>query len=89
MIEIRLTNGKVFRQAETAQEWLDMQPAATLRRMFAGDVDGMQKFNDRLRELDARHDKWLREKPARVFWRKWGWLIEFLAGRGFFDGRMA
>jgi hypothetical protein len=58
MIEVTLCNGQVLRQAETLEEQLAMAPEAKLREMFRGDVDGMKRFHDRLRDLDQRFDRW-------------------------------
>lgn len=64
MIEIVLSNGAVLLKPETAQEWLDMQPEAKLRRLFAGDEAATLRFHDRMRDLDRRFERWLDVDPA-------------------------
>lgn len=66
MREITLTNGKVYLQPETEQEWLDMQDEAKLRRLFAGDEEGTQRFHDRMCDLDRRYDAFRRGLAQRA-----------------------
>lgn len=64
MIRLITFNGQELLKPETEQEWLDLQPEAKLRELFRGDSDGMQRFQDRLRDLDRRFDRWLSFDPA-------------------------
>lgn len=64
MKTITLHNGRELQCPETAQEWLDMQPEAKLRALFAGDEAATLRFHDRMRDLDRRFDAWVDVRPV-------------------------
>lgn len=75
MIRMHDFKGNILLIPETEKERIAMQPEAKLRELFAGDNAGMQRFHDRLRDLDQRFDAW-EEADIRNWSKAFNWRCD-------------